>query len=420
MAENDAFGNPIDPGAGYARGKILAGSEDEVRRMLRGRALIRERGSQLGLGSLFNLTGVTRAFPLSHEDVDKLQTQLSFYCNFDGTAEPVGIAYLGGNPDYHAACFATRVSAGLLGTMLALATSGDTVLSVIPRGHSHPSIRNASLVVGASYVEASGVSDGLRLLAELSPRFLVITTITPQKFYFDEAATVQLIAAASRRGIPVIVDDAHSALRTAFYKQRPVLELGDVTVALSSMDKHLVGPRAALIAGRREAIDQVRATLYKFGIEAPFATYVASIRAMQDGYKPDDVAAAGHLTADLLRQVGRTLELETAYSAGPGVALSEDDLMAAVLQRAGLQNAPLVPIEVSSALAMRLVEVSGLVTILAVGMPGASAALRLMMYPDGERASLERIVRAVDESLSFVADHLSDLEFMARYVVGAV
>ena len=36
-------------------------------------------------------------------------------------------------------------------------------------------------------------------------------------------------------------------------------------------------------------------------------------------------------------------------------------------------------------------ETEGLVTILAIGMPGASAAFRLLMYPDGGRAGVETI-----------------------------
>jgi len=37
VAETDPFGNPLDPIVRYARGSILASTDEEVRRMLRAR-----------------------------------------------------------------------------------------------------------------------------------------------------------------------------------------------------------------------------------------------------------------------------------------------------------------------------------------------------------------------------------------------
>src|SRR2546427_310938 len=38
----DRFGNPIDPTVGYARGRVLRGTDEEVAKTLRARALVRE------------------------------------------------------------------------------------------------------------------------------------------------------------------------------------------------------------------------------------------------------------------------------------------------------------------------------------------------------------------------------------------
>lgn len=414
---SDRFGNPIDPSAGYARGQILGDTAAEVRRMLHGRALVRARGRELGIDALYNLTGVTRAFPVSYSDVDGMRTQMAYLTNFDGRAEELGVRYAGGDPERHDACFPSRVSSALLATMLALAHPGDRVLSVVPAGVSHPSIQNTARIAGASFEEVRGVEAGLAALGASEPQILAITSITPQKYHFDEEPLRRLVAAGKAAGALVILDDAHGAVRTAFYRQAPALELGEVDVAVFSLDKHLQGPRTCLLVGPRETVETVRAQMFRLGVEAPFANYVAGLRAIE-GYDPDAVRAAGEIAVELHGLLRGVLVSDGLYSTGPGVALSEDDLMSCVLRRAGVERTELVPMEISSLVAMRLVETSGFVTILAIGMPGAAASLRLLMFPDGGRAGAKAIAEATDDALSFAAAHVDALELARTAILG--
>lgn len=413
----DALGNQLDPSVSYARGPILRGVADEVRRMTRGRELIRTRSQEWGLDRLYNLTGVTRAFPISEDDRMKLSTQISFYAHFGGTAEAVGIRYAGGAVDRHAACFANQVTSAMLATMLTLAGPGQKVLSIVPGGHSHPCIRNSTRIAGAEFAEVIGRDRGFKELQEWRPDIVVITTVTPQKFVFQEGELRQQIKLANDIGCRVVVDDAHGALRMGYYGQAPVLTLGTVDISMNSMDKHLRGPRAALVVGEKKIVELVRDQILELGLTAQFSAYVASLRALQ-GYDPEEIKAAGKLAEELMPRLRMALDTKLLYSAGPGLALSEIDLTSIVMRRAGRKSLPIVPMEVSALISMRALDTAGLMTILTIGMPGASPTFRLMMFPDGALAGVDRIVAAVDEAVTYVAKHALDVEFCERYLYG--
>lgn len=418
LDRTDRFGNPIDPSVGYARGRLLSGHADEVRRMLHGRRTIAARVNDLGSGSVHNLTGVTRALPLTAEDVEAMTTQLEFYANFDGRAEAIGLAYAGGTPEHDAACFLTRVSAAFLAVMATLIDRGDPVLSVVPDGRSHPSIQNAVHMVGGEFRESQGLDAGIDALRQRSPQLVVITTITPQKYAFSETELRELIEAAAAVGAKVVLDDAHAAVRMAFFEQARPLDLGPVDLAVCSMDKHLWGPRAALVVGRTALLDDVRTSAFRMGIEAPFATYVASMRALES-YDPQRVREAGVFAHGLRRQIAALFPDALLYVAGPGVAIHEDDLLQLVMMQAGESRSRLVPMEVSSLVAMEMLARSGLVTILAVGMPGSAAALRIMPYPDGRRVGVDTIVSTLAASIESAGAMLRDLSRAGSIIIGA-
>ena len=52
-----------------------------------GRRMVRERVLALGRDSIYNLTGLVRAFPLDSEDLPSLDNQFTFYTHFLGRAE---------------------------------------------------------------------------------------------------------------------------------------------------------------------------------------------------------------------------------------------------------------------------------------------------------------------------------------------
>src|SRR4029077_15486201 len=108
----DPLGNPLDPDVKYARGRILRGSEDEATRQQHGLDLIYQRMKKKGVGSLYNLLGVSRAQPLRKEDLSKLGF-LPSLASIRGKAELSAVDFLGGDRGKHVGFVTNRVSASI-------------------------------------------------------------------------------------------------------------------------------------------------------------------------------------------------------------------------------------------------------------------------------------------------------------------
>ena len=84
MSENarpatDRFGNPIDPIVGYARGPILASTDEEVSRMLKARRMVGERVRSHGVDGVYDLSGMNRGAGLSEAEVPLLTSHVPFF-----------------------------------------------------------------------------------------------------------------------------------------------------------------------------------------------------------------------------------------------------------------------------------------------------------------------------------------------------
>src|SRR5262245_7438428 len=99
---HDQWGNDIDPQVGYARGRILASTADEVAKTLHARALIRERVAAGGVGAVYDLSGMNRGNPIQADDLPGLRSHVSFFERFEGLAEPEALRYMGADPERHA------------------------------------------------------------------------------------------------------------------------------------------------------------------------------------------------------------------------------------------------------------------------------------------------------------------------------
>jgi L-seryl-tRNA(Ser) seleniumtransferase len=412
----DRFGHAIDPACGYAWGTVLRSHDDEVRRMLAGRALIRTRVAAHGDDAVYNMTGLIRAFPLRPDDLAGLTSQLGFYARFTDEAEELVLKHMGGDPGRHAAAILTRVSAAMLAVMLALDIRGRRVLSLIPGGRSHPSIGKAVELVGGTFEEVTGVAALADRLQHARPDLLVISPITPQKYHLAAPQVREAAALARARGITVFLDDAHMASRLAFFDEPPALAPGDADLAVWSLDKHVDGPRAAAIAGDRALVERVRTKAFEYGLEAQSGHYVAAVRALEQ-FDVGRVREVAQMAYPLLEVARRTFG-DMAYLAGPGVAVSGEDVVSWALARRGLRATRVVPNEAVSAASFAMLREHGLVTIPTVGMPGAAATFRLMVYPDGPRLGLDGFARAIDTAATVLAEGIHDPALVERAIFG--
>jgi L-seryl-tRNA(Ser) seleniumtransferase len=412
----DRFGNPLDPRTSYAWGEVLRSHDDEARRMLAGRALIRDRVARLGPASVFNMTGLIRSHPLHADDLPRLASQLAYHAAYAGQAEELAVKHMGGGPGEHDAVICNRVSSAMIAVMLGLGIRGQRVLSLVGGGRSHPSIGKAVELCGGTFVEVTGLGAFADAVRNDTLGLVVITPITPQKVHLPGADVREACRLARARGLAVFLDDAHMASRMAFFDEPPALALCDAHLAVWSLDKHVEGPRAAAVAGDRALVERVRARAFEYGLEAQSGHHVAALRALEQ-FNLEQVRRVADMARPLHARLAGIFG-DRAYLAGPGVAVSGEDLLGWALERAGARATRVMPNEAASAASFAMLREDGLVTIPTIGMPGAAATFRLMVYPDGPRLGLDGYVRAVEHGTRALIAAVTEPARMRRLIFG--
>ena len=400
----------------YGRGTVLTSPEDEARKSTKGRTMVRDRVRALGKDSIYNLTGLVRAFPLDTEDLPSLENQFTFYTHFLGRAEELAIHYTGASPQEFSAVMCNRVTSAMLAIMTGTLEHGDRVISLVPRGRSHPSVQQAVELAGGHFHEVQGTDALEQAIGQSAWKMLVITPLTPSKYHLPDAEVRRAIKIAKETDALVFIDDAHMMSRSIFFEEPVVFELGDVDIAVWSLDKHVPGPRGAAIVGRKELMGKISAQAFQMGLEAQTGHYVAMVRGME-AFDPEPIRRAGELARELYRRVQPRYG-DLAYQAGPGVALSAEDFSTVVFQRAGSEDTPLVPSEISTAGCFLLLKHHGGITIPITGYPGAAPTFRLMMHPDGGRFGIDRLEEAVEDTIERTAGLLQKPEEVRELLLG--
>jgi L-seryl-tRNA(Ser) seleniumtransferase len=418
--ETDRFGNPFDPIVRYARGTILKSTDEEVTRMLRARHLVGERVRKLGKESVYDLSGMNRGSGITSNDVPHLTSHVPFFERFEGKTEPFALKHMGGNPEQHAALILNRVSAASFISLTTILQAGDRVFALAPQGGiTHPSALRPISMVGANFTEVHTFADLETVWhKEGAPRLLLITPITASKRHLPYDEFLRALALPRAANTLVFVDDAHMASRVAFFDEPRTYQVGEVDLAVCSADKHVAGPRAGVLVGRKDLITQIGSRAYELGLEAQAGQYVGVGNALRD-FDPAVVKRAGQLANQLL-EVLQTQYGKRAYLGGPGVSIGGDDVLSIAMERRGQTAKPkLVAVEAAGLVAMEMLEHDGILTIGAVSMPGSAPALRLMMYPDGPRLGIERIAASLDHGVARLSEVLDDTDAARAQLLGS-
>src|SRR5262245_58027975 len=416
----DRFGNPVDAAVGYARGAILRGTDEEVAKTLRARALVRERIEAHGVDSIYDLTGMNRGAGLSADDVKHLASHVPFFARYEGETEPIAIRHMGADPARHAALILNRVSAANFVALTTLLDRGDRVLALAPSGGvTHPSVTRPVGMAGATLEEVHDLESLERAWGGgPEPRLLVITPITASKRHLELAAFRRALGRPRGARTLAFVDDAHMASRIGFFGEPRTFEIGEVDLAVCSADKHVAGPRAGVLVGRRELILPIRSRAYELGLEAQAAQYVGVANALRD-FQPKPIAQAGELAKELLRLLQARYGDTRVCLGGPGVSISGEDAMDIARELGGRPVRPaLVPVEANTVVAAEMLASDGILTISAVAMPGSAPVVRLMMHPDGGRLGAGPIADALHRAFLKLAVALDDLPHARRLILG--
>jgi L-seryl-tRNA(Ser) seleniumtransferase len=418
--ERDSFGNPIDPGVGYARGRILADSCDEMARAAHARELARDRLLVHGVDSLFDFTGSPCDFPLWRRDNGLALREFSGTARFAAELTRAGLQHMGGGDEQAVAVF-NRTSAGIVAALLALTQPREAVISVTPGKPSHPSIRRAAALAQNTLVEVSGSQNTRAAIAGTRGRVVVITAVSSELATMPPGEFEDVITAAKQAGRIALVDDAYGARVRPLLLDQPAAIPAGADLAITSVQKAgLGGPRAGLLAGEARLVLSAATRASELGLEARAPLALAVLRALQR-FEPimlhGEVRAGERLHAEISSLFGPDRVTRTLL----GPVVSEDDVLFAAVERAGGQpRTGIVPAEAGAALGTLLLKNHGVVTVNAVGMPGARASLRLKSTEQeldrfgGESA----IGFAVDDSLARLGELLKDSAALSALLLG--
>ncbi|MBO7716105.1 MAG: TIGR03576 family pyridoxal phosphate-dependent enzyme [Methanobrevibacter sp.] len=377
---------------------IVNNSLDEVKKRESALKIIKEIINDKGRNSLYDVTGLSGGFIASDDELNLLETYVG-PAIFEDELQIVGKEHLGGEK----VLAVNRTSSGILASILALVNEGDHVSHFLAEFPAHPSIPRSCAIVGASYDEFVDID---KFTIPENTSLVVVTGSTMDHKVIDEELFKKVIDMAHEKDIPVLVDDASGArLRTAVFNQAKATELG-ADLVVTSTDKLMSGPRGGLMAGREDLIDEIKVTANQFGLEAQPPLILAMVNGIKN-YTEENLVKAISRKEEFYELLSEKYEM---FEKTPtGVMVSEDSLKNQ-LEKLNIET-ELSKKDCCFLWAMVLLKGFGIITIPAVGMPGASATIRIdLSTHDVIDMDLNELYEKVDQSFEKFLDLTQDVE----------
>ncbi|MCE5214683.1 MAG: TIGR03576 family pyridoxal phosphate-dependent enzyme [Methanobacterium sp.] len=345
---------------------------------------------------LYDLTGLSGGFPLKKEDIELLETYAG-PAIFEEKLQPLGLEHLGGEK----VLALNRTSSGILATILALVKSKDQVVHYLPQLPSHPIIPRSLKLIDAQYTEYDHIED-----FKITDKTVltIITGSTMDHQIIRKEDFLKVVEISHDQNIPVLVDDASGArLRTILYEQPRAMDMG-ADIVITSTDKLMEGPRGGLMSGKEGLIDLIKSKAYQYGLEAQPPLIAGMVRALEQ-FSPERIIKSQEKKEEIFQQLKK--DFQGISKTPTGVMLKEEDLMREIEyldKRTSLDSK-----EAAQIMAMILLREHDIITIPAVGMPGASSTLRLdMASKDAERVDVDHLTQAFHDAFGKLTDVLAD------------
>ena len=372
---------------------IITNSLDEVKKREKALSIIKDIVENKGREFLFDLTGLSGGFIASPSDLSLLETYVG-PAIFEEALQEVGIEHMGGEKVLPL----NRTSSGILATILALVEKDTNVVHYLAQLPAHPSIPRSCKLVGANYFETD-VFEEFSIPDNTS--LVVITGSTMDLKVIDEEEFKRVIEMAHEKGIPVMVDDASGArLRTVVFNQARACDLG-ADIAITSTDKLMPGPRGGLMAGRKELIDVIKVKVNQFGLEAQPPAVLAMLNGIKN-FNGDNLVKSFERKDEFFDILN---EKFSNFEKTPnGVLISSEGLADEITIDHNLSDDDLAFV-----LSFILLKDHGIITIPAVGMPGASATIRFdLSTNDAFNLDLDDLSEKLESSFDKLLNVVSD------------
>jgi len=347
----------------------------EMERIKRARRIILDIIENKGREYLYDLTGMGGGFNLKKSDMDILDTYIG-PAIFSERLNKVGLQHLGGDPEAHRAVGFNRTTSAILSTLMALSKDIEEVVHYLPRRPSHPSIPRSCKLLDLPYFESDKIEEVVKRID--GSTLTVVTGATMDHRVIDLEHLKKILSRCRERNSISLVDDASGARLRLLYNQPPALKLG-ANLVVTSTDKLMDGPRAGLLAGDRNLVDTIYEEGLKYGLEAQAPMLAGMVNALENfSLQKLREAFERARRIDLTPLISLGIEVERRPTGFALTSLSEEE---------------------SVELALKLLERYGIITIPAVGMPGASKTLRIdLCSKDAYRVSDQYIINALIES----------------------
>ena len=372
---------------------IITNSLDEVKKREKALSIIKDIVENKGREFLFDLTGLSGGFIASPSDLSLLETYVG-PAIFEEALQEVGIEHMGGEKVLPL----NRTSSGILATILALVEEDTNVVHYLAQLPAHPSIPRSCKLVGANYFETD-VFEEFSIPDNTS--LVVITGSTTDLKVIDEDEFKRVIEMAHEKGIPVMVDDASGArLRTVVFNQPRACDLG-ADIAITSTDKLMPGPRGGLMAGRKDLIDEIKVKVNQFGLEAQPPAVLAMLNGIKN-FNGDNLVKSFERKDEFFDMLN---EKFSNFEKTPnGVLISPEGLADEISIDHNLSDDDLAFV-----LSFILLKDHGIITIPAVGMPGASATIRFdLSTNDAFNLDLDDLSEKLESSFDKLLNVVSD------------
>ncbi|MBE6499925.1 MAG: TIGR03576 family pyridoxal phosphate-dependent enzyme [Methanobrevibacter thaueri] len=374
---------------------IINNSLDEVKKRENALSIIKNIVETKGRNFLFDLTGLSGGFIVNPSELSLLETYVG-PAIFEDALQEVGIEHMGGEKVLPL----NRTSSGILATILSLVNENSNVVHYLAKLPAHPSIPRSCKLVGANYFETD-IFEEFKIPDNTS--LVIITGSTMDHQVIDENEFKQVIEMAHEKNIPVLVDDASGArLRTVVYNQKKACDLG-ADIAITSTDKLMPGPRGGLMAGRVELIDQIKVKVNQFGLEAQPPVVLAMLNGIKN-FNEDNLIKSFKRKDELFDLLSQ--KFNNFEKTPTGVMITAEKLACEISTSHNLSDNDLAFI-----LSFILLKDYGIITIPAVGMPGASATIRFdLSTTDAFNLNLNDLNKKIESSFDKLQSIVSNEE----------
>ncbi|MBE6488304.1 MAG: TIGR03576 family pyridoxal phosphate-dependent enzyme [Methanosphaera stadtmanae] len=365
---------------------------NEIKTREKGLSLINHKITNYGMNSLIDLTGLAGGFDITSEDITMLETYAG-PAVFDEKIQQLGKEHLGGEKILPL----NRTTSGIAAMIIALVKPGTKIVHYLPEKPGHPSIPRTAELIGAEYVEYSNLDE---FTIDDNTSLVVITGTTMDYEIISIEDFEYVINKAHEKDITVFVDDASGArLRRAIYDQPTAIDLG-ADLSVTSTDKLMEGPRGGLMAGSAKLIDEIKLVVNQYGWEAQAPLVAGMIKGLEK-YSPERIQEAFKQKDELYKML--ISQGVDARKTPTGFMFKEEDIKNELEKRGMTIDLPTDLL--ATIYSMLLLSMYSIITIPAVGMPGASKTIRIdWSSKDSSKLSMDDLIFAIMDTFDHVIE----------------